>query len=144
MTRHRRTGDGCERGSVSVELVILTPLLILLLMFVVAFGRLASARIDVNAAAAQAARAASIARDPAAATANAQQTASSALAGEHLTCAHLSVDVDLSDFTPGGSVAVTVYCVVQLADLSGLAMPAAKTISDRFATPIDRYRGVSP
>ena len=56
-----------ERGSATVELVILTPLLILLLLFVVALGRLAGARIDVDGVAAQAARAASIARSPQAA-----------------------------------------------------------------------------
>ena len=58
-----------ETGSVVAELVLLTPLLILVLLFVVALGRLAGARIDVDGAAAQAARAASIARDPATATA---------------------------------------------------------------------------
>jgi Flp pilus assembly protein TadG len=53
-----------ETGGVTAELVLLTPLLILLLLLVVAFGRLAGARIEVDGAAAQAARAASIARDP--------------------------------------------------------------------------------
>ena len=53
-----------ESGSVTAELVLLTPLLILLLLFVVALGRLAGARLEVDGAAAQAARAASIAREP--------------------------------------------------------------------------------
>ena len=42
-----------ERGAVATELVLLTPLLILMLLFVVALGRLAGARIDVDGAAAQ-------------------------------------------------------------------------------------------
>jgi len=80
-----------ERGSVTVELVLLTPLLILLLLFVVALGRLSGARLDVDGAAAQAARAASIARDPTTATAMAQQTATAALGSDHVTCAQLTV-----------------------------------------------------
>ena len=87
-----------ERGSATVELVILTPLLILLLLFVVALGRLAGARIDVDGVAAQAARAASIARSPQAATSSAQQTAASALSSQHITCAHLAVSVDTTNF----------------------------------------------
>lgn len=58
-----------ESGGVTVELVLLTPLLLLMLLFVVALGRTVSARLDVDGAAAQAARAASIARDPTTATA---------------------------------------------------------------------------
>ena len=42
-----------ETGSVVAELVLLTPLLILVLLFVVALGRLAGARIDVDGAAAK-------------------------------------------------------------------------------------------
>ena len=132
-----------ERGGVTAELVLLTPLLILFLLFVVALGRLAGARIEVDGAAAQAARAASIARSPAGAVAAAEQTATSALAGQHVTCAQLTVTTDTAAFTPGGFVAVTVTCAVDLADLTGLRLPVTETISNRFVEPIDRYRGVS-
>ena len=139
--------DGCrrgERGSATAELVILTPLLILLLLFVVALGRLAGARIDVDGAAAQAARAASIARSPATAISAAQQTAESALSSQHITCSHLNVSVDTANFTPGGSVAVTVSCSVNLTGLTGLQLPVAETVANRAVSPIDRYRSVDP
>ena len=129
-----------EHGSATAELVILTPLLILLLLFVVSLGRLAGARADVDGAAAQAARAASIARSPAVAEASAQQTASSALGSQHITCAHLDVSVDTTDFVPGGSVAVTVSCAVNLSDLTGLHLPVTETVANRFVEPIDTYR----
>ena len=129
-----------ETGSVTAELVLLTPLLILLLLFVVALGRLAGARLDVDGAAAQAARAASIARDPATATAIAQQTATAALGSDDVTCAQLSVNTDTAQFAPGGSVAVTVTCSVSLSDLSGLRLPASESISSRFVAAIDQYR----
>ena len=140
---HRTMRRG-ETGSVTAELVILTPLLILFLLLVVALGRLSGARLDVNGAAAQAARAASIARDPSAATADASQTAAASLASQHLTCNHLSVAVDTSQFTPGGDVAVTVTCSVDLSALTGLHLPASETLTHRFVEPIDRYRSTTP
>ena len=133
-----------EHGSATAELVILTPLFILFLLFVVALGRLAGARIDVDGAAAQAARAASIARNPATAMTTAQQTAASALSSQHITCAHLTVSVDTANFTPGGSVAVTVSCSVNLTGLTGLQLPAAETVTNRAVSPIDRYRSLDP
>lgn len=133
-----------ETGSATAELVILTPLLILLLLLVVAFGRLAGARLDVNGAAAQAARAASIARSPSAAAAQASQTAAATLASQHVTCTHLSVAVDTSQFAPGGNVAVTVSCSVDLSTLTGLHLPASETLTHRFVEPVDRYRSTTP
>ncbi len=132
-----------ESGSVTAELVLLTPLLILLLLFVVALGRLAGARLEVDGAAAQAARAASIAQSPSSATAMAQQTATAALSSDHVTCAQLSVDTDTSRFTPGGSVGVTVTCTVNLGDLTGLRLPLAETISSQATSVIDTYRPTS-
>ena len=37
-----------ESGSVALEMVLLTPLLVLILLFVVALGRSVSARIEVE------------------------------------------------------------------------------------------------
>jgi Flp pilus assembly protein TadG len=132
-----------ESGSVALELVLLTPLLLLMLLFVVALGRMVSARMEVDGAAAQAARAASIARDPATAVAMAQQTATTALGSDHVTCGHLSVTTDTADFTPGGQVAVTVTCTVDLADLVGLRLPASETLSSTSTSVLDTYRAVS-
>ena len=89
-----------ERGSVTTELVIVTPLLLLLLLFVVALGRMAGSRIDINGAASEAARSASIARTPLAAQDAARQTATAALADQHVTCASLDVTTDTSRFVP--------------------------------------------
>jgi Flp pilus assembly protein TadG len=142
--QRRGRGRRDESGSVTAELVLLTPLLILLLLFVVALGRLAGARLDVDGAAAQAARAASIARDPATATAMAQQTAAAALGSDDVSCAQLHVSTDTTQFTPGGSVAVTVTCSVSLSDLSGLRLPVSESLSSRFVAVIDQYRNATP
>ena len=126
-----------ESGAVATELVLLTPLLIVLLLFVVALGRLAGARINVDGAAAQAARAASIATTPGGAAAAAQQTAEAALGSDHVTCATLQVATDTARFAPGGSVTVTVTCAVALSDLSGLRLPVTEQVSSTAASVVD-------
>ena len=132
-----------ESGSVTAELVLLTPLLILMLLFVVALGRLSGARLEVDGAAAQAARAASIARDPATAVAMATQTATAALGSDHVTCGQLTVSTDTAQFAPGGSVAVTVTCHVALSDLTGLRLPASESVTSRATPVIDTFRSTS-
>ena len=134
---------GGEAGAVATELVLLTPLLILMLLFVVALGRTVSARMEVDGAAAQAARAASTARDPATATAMAEQAATTALGSDHVTCRDLTVTTDTADFAPGGQVAVTVACTVDLADLVGLRLPASQSISSTSTAVIDLYRAAT-
>jgi Flp pilus assembly protein TadG len=138
----RRLGDR-EAGSVATELVLLTPLLLLMLLFVVALGRTVSARMEVDGAAAQAARAASIARDPATASAMAQQAATTALGSDGVTCGNLTVSTDTADFAPGGQVQVTVTCHVDLADLVGLRLPASQSISSTATSVIDVYRAAT-
>ncbi|MFN0284864.1 MAG: TadE/TadG family type IV pilus assembly protein, partial [Kineosporiaceae bacterium] len=51
-----------ERGSMAVEVVILTPVLVAFILLVVAFGRYVTARGDVEAVARDAVRAASLER----------------------------------------------------------------------------------
>lgn len=132
-----------EVGSAAVELTLLTPLLILLLLFVVACGRLVSTRLRLDDAAHAAARAASLARDPATATAAADATARAALDPAGTTCAGLSVATDTTGFTPGGRVTVTVSCRTDLADLTGFGLPGGTTQTVSSTSPIDTYRSTS-
>jgi Flp pilus assembly protein TadG len=130
-----------ERGSAAAELVLVTPFLFLLLLFAVAAGRLVQGKLDVDSAAQQAARAASLARTPAAASAQAQQVAQAALGGQSVSCDPAVVTADTGDFVPGGEVTVTVTCTVRLSDLSLLHVPGTETITSTFTAPIDVYRG---
>jgi Flp pilus assembly protein TadG len=136
----RRPESG-ERGSAAAELVLVTPFLFLLLLFAVAAGRLVQARLAVDGAAQQAARAASLARTPAAASAQAQEVGQAALAGQPVTCDPAVITPDTGDFMPGGEVTVTVSCTVHLSDLSLLRIPGTETITATFTAPIDVYRG---
>ena len=132
-----------ERGSAAVEITLLTPLLVIMVLFMVFLGRLTEARAVIADAAHQAARAASIAPTPAAATAQAQQAAATALAGRGLACQHFTVTMDLAGFTPGGTVRATVTCTTGLTDLALLDVPGSQTLSASFTSVIDTYRSES-
>ena len=146
MTRHRLwagpAGRAGERGSAALEVALVTPLLLVTLLFVVGLGRLASARGQIEQASRDAARAASIARTAAAAQADAEQAATADLAGDRITCGGLMVGVDTSGFRPGGTVAVNLACTVSLADVVAAGFPGSHTLAARSVAPIDLYRAV--
>lgn len=129
-----------EAGSAAAELTLLTPLLVLLLLFVIAVGRLVDARLEVDSAARQAARAASAVRDPATAVNRARATATAALAGRGATCRDLAVRVNTTAFHPGGHVTVRMACSVAFGDLALLRMPGQRMVDARFTSPIDVHR----
>jgi Flp pilus assembly protein TadG len=132
-----------DRGSVTLELVIFGPVLVIALLFVIGAGRVAQAHQAVEAAARDAARQASIARDPATARTNATTSAQAALSREGLGC-QAQVSVDTSGFTrPLGvpaTVTARVACTVHLADVA-LAGVSTTTVTSRFTSPIDPFRG---
>ncbi|WP_331738753.1 TadE/TadG family type IV pilus assembly protein [Embleya sp. NBC_00896] len=143
---HRRIAHVKERpdaGSVTAELTILLPLLILVLLLVVAAGRLAGNRIEVKDAAHQAARAASLARDPVTARSRAESTARSALDSAGLSCRDLGVSVDVSAFAPGGVARVTVRCTVDLSDVTASGMPGSRTLAATATSAVDTHRGTT-
>ena len=133
-----------ERGSATLELVLLTPLLLLMLLFVVFLGRLGQARNDVDRAARDAARAASIARSPEDADAAGRTAAADTLQSGGVSCRQMEVAVDTSRFAAGGTVAATVTCTVDLADVAELTVPGSQTMTASFSEPIDTFRGAQP
>ena len=133
-----------ERGSVTVEFVLLAPVFVAFLCFVVGVGRLAEAHGQVVGAARDAARAASIARSPDEAVAAARDTARADVTAAGLTCRNLNVQVNTGRFTPGGVVSVRVTCTTGLADVTISGLPGAKTMSADATAPLDTYRAVQP
>jgi Flp pilus assembly protein TadG len=120
--------------------VLVAPLIILLVLVMVGLGRATSTHLDIADAAHQAARAASLARDPTQAQEAAQQTAEDALANAGLSCREPRIAVDTGDFTAGGRVTVTVSCTTDLTDL-GIPFPGVRhTSTGRSSSPIDRFR----
>ena len=138
----RRSHD--DTASASVELVLLTPIFLVLLLLVVAGGRMALARERVDAAARDAARSGTIARTAEQARAAAVSAATSRLDGEAVDCRNLDVAVDTQAFAPGGSVTATVTCTVDLDDLTLLGVPGSRTVTARAVETVDRFRGTNP
>ncbi|RSM37863.1 pilus assembly protein [Amycolatopsis balhimycina DSM 5908] len=129
-----------ERGSVTVEAILIAPVLVMLLVFVaVVVHRGVDARLRLDDVAHQAARAASLQRTPAAAVAAAQATASSALAHAGLVCRDPAVST-MTSGRPGSTVIVTVRCTVDFGQALVLGVPGSRTLSTTASEVIDTFR----
>lgn len=140
----RRRPAPPDRGSVALELTVLTPGLLLLIAMVIVAGRVSLAGAAVDGAARDASREASIARTAPAATREATAAATATLARQGLQCARMDVSVDTSGFrVPVGSPAstsATVRCTVRLSDVGIAGLPGTRTVQASFTSPLDRYR----
>ena len=146
--RLRRLWRSGQRGSASLELAILAPVLLALLALVVMGGRFALASTAITGVAGAAARDASLARSPAAARTAAQSTALATLDAQNLHCQGAPiVRVDTSSFAaaPGtpASVSVDVTCVVVVNGLHVPGLPTTRTVHDRGVSPVDPYRSTT-
>jgi Flp pilus assembly protein TadG len=129
---------------VAAEVTLVTPFLIMLLVFVaVVIHRGVDARLRLDDAAHEAARAASIQRTSPTATVAAQSTAASALSSAGVSCQSLTVDTSTDGMRPGGSVSVTVACTVNFSDALILGIPGQKQLSATAVEPIDTWRSVA-
>ncbi len=131
-----------ERGSIAVEVAVIAPALVFLMLLVVYAGKVSEADGNVERAASDAARAASLRQDPVDATTDAQDTAAANLAAAGVPCLTLNTDVDTDDFTPGGTVTVTVRCEASMEDVTLLGLPGRRTFTATAVEVIDTYRGV--
>lgn len=135
-----------ERGlSTAMEAAILVPGILLLLGLLILGARMSLAQQAVDAAAAQAARAASIERTIPLADTAARDALARALAQQNITCSTTVVSLELSGLQrPIGapsSVGVTVACTVSMADVSLPGIPGQFTITATKRSPVDAYRG---
>lgn len=121
----------------AIEVVLLIPVLVAVLMLVVGFGRFADRQGDVDAAAREAARAASYERSQPAAYDVAQQAAERALP-DGLACE--AVSLAGTDFQAGGIVQVTVSCEVSFSELGWLGLPGSANLQGQSAAPLDEWR----
>ncbi|MFF1608838.1 TadE/TadG family type IV pilus assembly protein [Amycolatopsis sp. NPDC058278] len=129
-----------ERGSVTAEAVLIAPVLVMLLVFIaVVVHRGVDARLRLDDAAHQSARAASLQRTPAAATAAAEATARSALVDAGLVCRDAAVSTTTSS-SPGRTVIVSVRCTVDFGQAFVLGVPGSRTLSATATEVIDTYR----
>lgn len=131
-----------DRGSLTVELVVLTPVLLVVALTMVAFGRVAEARQQVVEAARAGAEAASVLPTAVSALSGSDVEAAVATTDRGRTCAEHQVVTDVSHFYPGGYVTVTVICQVPLSDVALPGLPGSTIVRASSTAPIDPYRSV--
>lgn len=138
-----------ERGSAAIEAAVGVPALLLLIGLLIYGGRTVLTHQALESAAADAARAASIARTPAAAQTDAMQAANLSVANQHLPCHATTVSVDTTSLTKAagqdGTVTVRVTCTLSLSDLSVPGVPGQRVLSATMSSPVDTFRqGATP
>ncbi len=143
MSRHLARVRG-DRGSVAVEVAVVAPAFVFLMLLVTFAGRVAEADANMTSAASEAARAASLRQHPTDATTDAETVAAANLSAAGIECVDLIVDVDTSDFAPGGTVTVELSCTASMADVTLLGVPGTRTFTSTATEVIDRYRGDGP
>lgn len=133
-----------DRGSATIETLVVLPAVVLFLSLAVLGGRLALAQQAVQAAAADAARSASIARTQTLAHQQGRAAGQASLANQQLACQTTTVTVDTSQFNrPVGTPAVvtaTVVCEVPAADLGIPGTAGAYPVRATALSPLDLYR----
>jgi Flp pilus assembly protein TadG len=131
-----------ERGSLTVELVVVTPVLFLMALTVIVFGRVSVAHQQVIEASRAAAEAAAV--EPTAASAQSGAADIAVIGGftGSQACVHAAISTNVGHFYPGGYVRVTVTCQVSLSDVGVPGMPGTTTISSSSIAPIDPYRSI--
>ena len=134
----------CDRGSATLELVVLAPALLLVVSLVVFAGRVTVTGASVEHAASAAAREASLARSAASARTAAAASARAALDGRGVTCASISVTTTTAGFAVRvgryATVMTTVSCTVSMADLAMPGIPGSRTLTSSAVSPLDTYR----
>lgn len=140
-----------ERGTASLELVIVAPFLLALMMLIIAFGRYAQTENLIDQAARDGARAATAQNTRAQVPDVVTQVVQESLDDAPASCRDSAVaEPVLSDGAFGlpdpddplkiETVTVTVRCTLDLGDLAALPLKSVE-ISRTFTSPLDRYRG---
>lgn len=137
--RHLPAARQDERGTTTVELVVLAPVIFALMAFIVGLGRSADARGRLTGAARDAARAASLSPTASAADAAARETVLADLDGAGLECRSPQISTDTRQFKPGGRVSVTIRCTLDLSALVVSGLPGRTTLSAHADAPLDTY-----
>lgn len=144
LTNLRRRIHANDRGAETLELVIMTPVVLLLIAVIIVGGMVTMAHQKVEHAAAEASRSASLARTISQASTSAKEAATSDLAAKGLDCVNLSISTDTSGFRtrPGvtATVRTTVTCDVSLDSLGLFGISGVRTIQHTSSSPIDTYR----
>jgi Flp pilus assembly protein TadG len=141
-----------DRGTASLELVIVAPFLLALMMLIIAFGRYAQTENLIDQAARDAARAATAQNVRADVPTTVDQVIKETMADAPASCRD-SAKADPPRLTKTAfdlphpdnelaidTVTVRVTCTLDLSDLAAIPLKSVQ-ITRTFTSPLDRYRG---
>lgn len=128
-----------ERGSMAVETVLLAPVLLIFILFLVGAAVMVESQGEVNGAARDAARAASVMRDMGAAERAAGEVARSSLSG---ACKSPAVNMAGTNWAQGGQVRVQVTCQLDLGAVAGFGFSASKEMTASAVAPLEQFRRI--
>ncbi|GAA1852003.1 TadE/TadG family type IV pilus assembly protein [Myceligenerans crystallogenes] len=132
-----------ERGSAAIEAVIGITAFVALGSMIIAGGRIAITQQAVEAAAAEAARSASISRDAGTAAVVARDRGLASLENQEVPCLPVPtvvVEVPVVPLGVSANARATVTCRVDLSDVAIPNFPGSMTIERTMESPIDAYR----
>lgn len=140
--------DRGEGGGTALEVVLITPLVLVFGLLIVAGYRYSINQQAIDSAAASAARAATQQTTADQAQAVAREQAAAALAAGDVSCQTVNVDIDTSSFAvaPGtaATVSATITCEVSMAGLSAVPnLPGTITLTGSAVSPLDVHREIS-
>lgn len=141
-----------DRGTASLELVIVAPFLLALMMLIIAFGRYAQTENLVDQAARDGARSATAQNVRGEVPAVVNAVVEESMEDAPASCRDSAVaappvlsktafDIpDANNELAIDTVTVTVTCTLDLSDLAALPLKSVE-ITRTFTSPLDRYRG---
>lgn len=136
-----------DRGSLSVEFVIVTPMIFIVLALIYAFGRVAEVNGVLDTGTRDAARVATQANSYQQADAAAKQVVRQEVGTGSKKCQDtLQVTVaggDAANFRPGRPITVTATCTYALSDLGIPGAPASLTVSSQFTSFLDPNKTIN-
>lgn len=145
LAKRWRGRAGRQRGSMSVELAVIAPGLVLLLLLVGAGGRVVEVQGHIDGAARDAARAASLAQSPGQADQLALQAARADL-DTTSWCVAGSIQATVQGFpgvgqivTGGQDVTVTVGCDINMSPFRMLGFDPAMRFTGTAVAPLDSF-----
>jgi Flp pilus assembly protein TadG len=128
----------------ALELAIMTPVLVAFMMLMVGVGRIVNAQSQVDSAARDAVRNASIARSAADAQGRAQTAAAESMKNFGWCQGGPAALADTGSWAPGGLVSVTVTCDADLGGLTLIGLPGSKQMTGKATAPLDTFRRAEP
>ncbi|WP_158307284.1 TadE/TadG family type IV pilus assembly protein [Kribbella flavida] len=138
----QRRGLRGERGTMALEMVILAPLLLILFMFLLACGRYFQTSSLLENAARDGARSASQARSLGDAQARVDQAVTRTMEQSVDSCKQSAAGSITTGFVAGTPLSVEITCTIDYRDLGLLGIGGDTTITKKFSSSLDPYRGI--